>query len=143
MVFDLVTTKNLQTLIFETSGGFAGLQDTLEIPVNKATHSSHRFPIFRTQVIGGRKTQSQGGLSAADIEGLIRLINAANLANLNGKSFEQKQLRDGFNEVLTVTLSNGRSFKVSNYGDTAPPEYYAITQYLNKLKTEKFDKPAQ
>ncbi len=89
--------------------------------------------------MGGRGVERHDILNSDEQFCLMRLLLTASLPNLNGKKFEQKSLDDGFNETLTAELNDGRKFTVSNYGDQAPPAYFAITRYLDELKTQKFN----
>lgn len=128
---DKITLQNLQSISFETSGGFAGIKSSISIwPSSKSSKPG----IMWKQTIGGRDTEYFNILSDADFNHLVSMLNAAKISQLNGKKFEQVGLYDGFNETLTVTLKDGRKFVVENYGDTAPAEYYAITRQLELMK---------
>jgi hypothetical protein len=139
---NLVDQRNFEALTLETSGGFAGIRAKIEASQRPPQSSIRGDLVFKwSQIIAGRETNQSGSLTGDEQTQLMRLINAANLPALNGRHFRQKNLADGFSEVLTVTLKDGRSYTVSNYGDTAPPEYYPLIQYLNELKNQKFNKP--
>ena len=139
---DWVTQDNFSSLTLETSGGFAGIRSLLQVVPAPGFSSIDGSKLKWSQTIGGRTETQEAGLSFEIPKELIRLVNSTNFSKLNGKKFQQPNLADGFNEVLTLTLNDGRTFTVSNYGDTAPPEYYALTQYLNELKNQKFNKSA-
>jgi hypothetical protein len=138
----LVTRQNLDSITLETSGGYAGLRSSIRIIRNPGFSSTipaavYPLTLFWSQQIGGKNSSGRVELTAAEFDELIRLANAANLSQLNGKKFRQPNLYDGLNEVLTVKLNGGRQFVVENYGDTAPAEYLTLVRYLNELKNRK------
>ncbi len=135
---DWITRDNFNSLTLETSGGFAGIHSIFEIRTPPMTSSDSTIKLRLSQTIGGREATKNGALRFDEFDQLILLLNSARFSNLNGKNFKQKNLADGFNELLTLTLDNGIKFTVSNYGDTAPAEYSAIIQYLNELENRKF-----
>lgn len=136
------TSGNFRSLVLQTSGGFAGLRSTLAIKPRPMTSSIAGWVVNWLQTIAGRETIKSGGINFKEEAEIIRLINEANFAKLNGQRFQQPGLADGFNETLTLTLSSGQTFTVSNYGDQAPPEFLALTQYLGDLQQKlPTDKP--
>jgi len=130
----LVNWQNFSSLILETSGGFAGIRSQIKISANPQGPSSAPWTIQRSETVAGKTVEEIEKLSFYEEKGFIGFLNYARLDANNGKSWEQKDLRDGFNQVVTLQLRDGRKFIVSNYGDTAPPEYSALVQYLNELK---------
>lgn len=125
----LFTRKTLQIVKFETFGGYAGTRSLLTIQVSPDAASVELQSNAR-----GRTEEQTAPLEAAEVDGLLRVLNAANLPKLDGKNFRQQNLFDGFNEILTVALRNGKSFTVQNYGAEAPPEYSAIVRYVRELQ---------
>jgi hypothetical protein len=61
-------------------------------------------------------------------------------ASLAG-TYTQEQLRDGFNQTVTLTTTNygkTKTYVVNNYGDRAPEGFYKITEFLSQLRDSKF-----
>jgi len=134
------TRTNWKTLTLSISGGFANLKSELKVSLIYPNPDLGNPALMWSQNLPGKKEQIfQRKLSVLETTEIIRLLNAAKLESLNGQNFRQKNLADGFNEVLTAELNDGQKFTVSNYGDQAPPEYFALTQYLNELKDKKFN----
>lgn len=131
---DWVTRDNFQSLTLETSGGFAGTRSLFEIKPRPSHSSLGGWIMSWSQTTYGLKQVKE--VELGEIGELILQLNTARMADINGKNFQQPNLADGFNEVLTLALSNGKKFTVSNYGDTAPPEYSALVQYLSELKNK-------
>ena len=128
-----ISSETLVSLRLETSGGFAGIHSVLEIKPRPMSSSIGGWMWNWSQTIGGRTEKAEGDITL-EIPKLIELLNAANFPKLNGKDFKEKNLADGFGEVVTLKLKGGQTFTVSNYGNTAPKEYFALTQYLNETK---------
>jgi hypothetical protein len=120
------------------SGGFFNIRSLIEIQRRPGNAGSSGVTMKWSQTIGGRGVDREAALSQQEVDELIRLLNAANLPTLNGQKYRQAGLADGFNEVLSLSLGDGRKFVVQNYGDQAPPDYYKITDYLRQLQQKKF-----
>lgn len=129
---DAVTRQNFQSVQLKTFGGFAGMQSSITISLEPSANNTKPKLVWE-QTIGGRKANRVRFPSDADFNHLISMLNAAKIAQLNGKKFEQAGLYDGFHETLTVILKNGRKFVVENYGNTAPAEYYAVMRQLKVM----------
>lgn len=131
-----VTRENFSALVFETSGGLAGIVSQIEIHAPR--NESKRFSLDYIYTVQKRGLARNVDLTADEEAAVLIAVNAANLPALDGKEFWQKQLADGFNEVLTLTLVTGEKYVVQNYGDKAPSEYYALTRFLRELQEKKF-----
>jgi hypothetical protein len=132
----IVDRENFSALVFETSGGFAGIESRLEIRTSE--DDSKPFSLNWSYTVQKRGLARNVDLSSKEETALLAAVNDANLPDLNGKEFKQKHLADGFNEVLALTLESGEKFVVQNYGDAAPPEYFALTKFLRELQAKKF-----
>jgi len=135
-VFDAtkVTLANFVSLRMEQSGGFAGIQTLLSITPDGINYGNTR----RSTEPGAEEPPTMP-ISVADINALIQLLNEVDFPSLVG-IYQQKNLADGFNEVVTLRLQkpdgSEQSFTVSNYGDQAPAGYYKVTAFLQKLQAK-------
>lgn len=133
----LFTHDNLQSVKFDSFGGYAGIRSTIEVKF-PAPQAAGAVEIHWTHTVNKRDEAQRTQLSVQDVEELLRLLNAADLPKLNGQRYRQPNLYDGFNETLTVTQRDGRKFTVENYGDQAPEEYSRISAYLRLLQQKQF-----
>lgn len=132
----LFTRDSLQQVTFNTLGGYAGIQTSLEI----------KFPDPKAGIAASIEWTSslnkdgatRASLKAEEADELLRLLNAGNLPKLNGQRYRQPGLFDGFNETLTVTQRDGKKYVVENYGDQAPSSYTNIAAYLRQLQQKHF-----
>lgn len=145
----LVTRDNFVSLSLLTYGT-GPTQETVEV-------QSNGIKVFHT----GRVSRGFGGggfgdnhnpssyvpptipLSNNQLNTLLRAVNEANLKALSGK-YEQKSLRDGTWEVVTLTISDEQNrdliFSIENHGDTAPHSFYTLAARLRdfiKLKSPR------
>jgi len=131
----LVTRENLQSITLETSGGFANIKTSLKVWVRHPFSDFTGPALVWSQTSPGAEEKSERReLAETEIKKLIRLLNSARLRTLNGQNFKQPNLADGINEVLTLSLNDGKTCKVSNYGNQAPIEYFVLTRYLRGLQ---------
>jgi hypothetical protein len=135
----LVTRENLRSLSFKSvtvDDNFGGL--SLDFVVAKDAQDDRSWLMSWTSVRNrmGHNTSTKGIVRVALTE-LIPLVNAVNWSDLNGRRFRDKGLMHGADEVATLTLEDGRQFTVSNYGNSAPAEYYKITEYLRALQQQQ------
>jgi hypothetical protein len=137
-----VTRANFLSVIWERSGGFAGIHSLIGVRTPPATSKSRSYELHHSQTVGGRETGEDATLKPQQEAELLRLLDAAHFPSLNGKSYRQPGLADGFAETLVLTLKGGRKYIVSNYGNSAPAEYYRITEYLRCLAQHE-KKPVQ
>ena len=133
----LFTRDSLQQVTFESIGGFAGIQSTIEVKfpepkVNAAVSIEWMYTVNK------RGLARNADLQAEEADELLRLLNAGNLPKLNGQRYRQPGLFDGFNETLTVTQRDGKKYVVENYGDQAPSGYTSIAAYLRQLQQKHF-----
>lgn len=133
----LFTRDTLESVSFETFGGYAGIRSllTIKFPPAKARFT---VSISWTRKVGGRDVEQNAQLENQEADALLQVLNAADLPKLNGQKYRQPNLYDGFNETLTVTQRGGKKFVVENYGDKAPAEYYKITAYIRQLQQKHF-----
>lgn len=133
-----VTRDNFISLSLQKSGGFAGINTTLEVQGNVLSDfPSGRSAGTRT---GGAAQRSESvrtyGLSNNQVKQLIDKINEFKLTALVG-NYKQKGLMDGFNETLTITISdsnnNNQQFVINNYGNAAPKSYFEFLTFFNAL----------
>lgn len=119
----------LSSLTFHLTGGFAGMDETLNI-------NDGRITFVRVRPA----TDRQAVFTPAEMRELAAVLRRADFIKLVG-TYDQPQLRDGFNETLTIQLGAGdkaKSYTVENYGDRAPAAYYDVTKYLRELIARKF-----
>lgn len=133
-VEDWITESTFASLTLEMSGGIAGIHSIIKITPPPETSSNPVWMLEWSQTVGTEKTVRQGKLYNEDAQSLMRLLNAAQLAQLNGQNFIQPHLADGINEALTVQ-ANYKTFAVSHYGDQAPQELKELLQFVRDLKT--------
>ena len=136
----LVTRHNFASLTWKTSHGFPGLTAVLDIAPRPPLSSRGGWVLGWSNwspTGASRENKRESEVFFEEIDELVRLINLANFPNLNGQNFRQEGLSDGFNDTLTLVLKDGQTFSVSNYGDTAPPEFGALVSYLQKLQIGK------
>lgn len=126
------TRTYFQSLTLETSGGIEANRSTIIVRVVPKSND-----LQLSQSINGKDFGQDQSLGSVGTWTFFRLLNSAKLPSLNGKSYKQLNLADGINEVLTLTLSDGRTFTFSNYGNHAPEEYAVFTRYLKDLSKRK------
>jgi len=123
---------DLSSVTFVVTGGFAGINDTLDITEGHIKQLKNR-PISTTDAV----------FTKADMKQLAAVLYDADFTHLVG-DYRQKNLADGFNETLTVMVGTGRGSKVyvvRNYGDQAPPAYHKVAAYLRQLEKSKLAQP--
>ncbi len=133
----LFTRENVQGVKFDSFGGFAGIQSTIEINF-LASQEAGAVVINWANTVNKQAGTRQATLDAAEVDELLRVLNAGDLPKLNGQRYRQPNLYDGFNETLTVTQRDGKKYKVENYGDQAPAGYSRISAYVQQLKQKHF-----
>lgn len=133
----VVSLLNFVSLQYERVGGYAGMSSRLSVQsgilsVNPETHPNQTM-----------NKQSSYPLSFNQQIALFDHINAAEIPELAGE-YRQKNLSDGWNETLTLTISDEQNrdqqFVIKNYGDTAPAEFYTFINYLNNMRDQKTGK---
>jgi len=84
-------------------------------------------------------------LSGNQLNAVLRILNEARFPALSGK-YRQKNLADGINETLTLTISDeanrDRTFTIENTGDGAPRAYSQMMDRLRAFVALKFPEPA-
>lgn len=171
----LVTRDNFISLSMNTSGGIANIRTGLTVQNNGISRFSGPAATSGAGFPGGGGGFGQGAevpssqpgippgygsgfgyhvprsfgsvlLSNNQLDLLLRAINSARLPALAGK-YEQKNLADGINETVTLTISDeanrDRTFTIQNYGDQAPRAYYAFTSRLRAFTALKFPEPVE
>jgi hypothetical protein len=133
----LFSRESLQTVKFDSLGGFAGIQSSIEIKF-PASSEEGKVAIHWINTVDKRGVAQHAELEATEVDELLSLLNAGDLPKLNGKRYRQPNLYDGFNETLTVTLRDGKQYKIENYGDQAPAEYSRISVYIQQLQQKHF-----
>lgn len=131
---DSVTLDNFVSLEMSTSGGFANLTSRLQIgDEGEASWTANRR-------VGAGAAPLRLTLALHDYSALLRVLNTARFPTLAGR-YTQRNLADGINETVTLTLrgANGelQTFAVQNYGENAPPGFYAVTTHLRQLIQRK------
>ena len=121
--------RDFTRLTFQVTGGIAGIDETLKIEGDRISLSTTR-----------PETNRVAPFSRAERETLAQILQRTDAMKLAGK-YEQKELRDGFGETLTIVLKTKRETRIENFGDRAPAAYYTISSYLRELQARKF--PAQ
>ena len=132
---DLILDRNFVSLQLDVSGGIAGINETTIVRRRSITATNpSRDPKLPTRTLP---------LSDAERKQLLQLLNDVRFAKLVG-TYTQEKLRDGFNEILTLTTTNfGKTdtYVINNYGDRAPKDFYRLKAFLNELQSRKFAKP--
>ncbi|BCM88851.1 hypothetical protein IAD21_00693 [Abditibacteriota bacterium] len=138
-----VTRDNFVSLSWQQTGGFAGIQTSLQLQSNVLSYSTNR------PTVGGGSGNSidrtplpdTRGVSNHQLDALIEKMNQVHLPALVG-NYRQPNLADGFNEVLVLTISDkddrDQHFVIQNYGDKAPRGYFAFVAAFRALAGMKF-----
>ena len=126
------------SVTLETSGGIAGIHSLINVEVIQMYSPDSVTKINWINTIDGRIVARDAELEPYNFNDIIRLLNDAKIFTLSNKKYVQENLRDGFNEVLTITLNDGRQIVVENQSDKAPAAYYKITEFLRRLQQKKF-----
>lgn len=140
-----VSQDNFVSLQWSRSGGFAGINE-------RYTIQNHEIIKPSTQFGGGYggvglppssySPPEVAPLSENQWKELLKQLKQVQLPAVAG-NYKQEALSDGFNETLTLTLSDkdnlDQSFTISNYGDKAPTSYLAFTRYLEALLQRKMN----
>lgn len=129
-----VSLLNFVSLQYDRVGGFAGISSGLSV------HSGMLWVTPNTRPNKQADQQSSYPLSFNQQIALFNNINAARILEIAG-DYRQRNVADGFNETLTLTISDendrDQQFVIKNYGDTAPRNYYQFIDYLNELRDQK------
>jgi len=129
-----VSMLNFVSLRYERTGGYAGITSGMAI------HSGTLWidPAARPNQESNK--QSSYPLSFNQQIALFRNINAAGITELVG-DYRQKNLADGFDETLILTISDAQDqdqqYVIKNYGNTAPRNFYQFIDYLNEVRDHK------
>lgn len=128
----LVNRDNFISVTLVNVGGIAGIRTQTDIRAYTPPTDLGAGQFSRVQIIGQRTNMDKKGvMTLADLDALIKVLNSARLPVMNGQKYTQNGLTDGLNEQLIVTLTNGRSYTVENYGNQAPDGYYKVTKYID------------
>lgn len=129
-----VSLLNFVSLRYDRVGGFAGLSSSMSV------YSGMLWINPDTRPNQTASKPSSYPLSFNQQITLFRSINAAGILQLAG-NYRQKNLADGWNETLTLTISDEQNhdqqFVIKNYGNTAPANFYNFINYLNDVRDQK------
>lgn len=126
------TSSYFQSLTLETSGGIEGKHFVAR--VRAVAQENH---LQWSQSTDGKNFSQDKSLGPVGTWAFFRALNQAKIPSLNGKSYKQLNLTDGIKEVLTLTLSDGRTFTFSNYGNHAPKGLAYFVDYLKNPSGHK------
>jgi len=137
-----VTTDNFVSLHYSQLGGYAGISKSMSVHSGALWLERDSRPGGMGGIAFPIDPAQQFPLSHNQLKALIKQINASKILQLVGK-YHQENLADGWNETLTLTISNqenkDQSFIIENYGKTAPAGFYTFISYLNQLRDQKSD----
>lgn len=138
-----VSKDNFVSLQWSRSGGFAGISENYTV---------QNYEIIKPFNSGGGVGGGVGfspsysppqvaPLSENQRKELLEQLKKAQIPVIAG-NYQQEGLSDGFNETLTLTLSDkdnfDQSFTINNYGNKAPASYFVFTRYFGALLARKF-----
>lgn len=128
-----VSLLNFVSLQYERTGGYAGIRSGMSV------HSGMLWVNPDTRPNQRQENQSYPMSFNQQVD-LFDNINAAGITDLVG-DYRQRNLADGFDETLTLTISDAQNrdqrYVIKNYGDTAPRNFYRFIDYLNELRNHK------
>jgi hypothetical protein len=129
-----VTLVNFVSLRYDRIGGYAGISSGISV------HSGMLWVNPDTRPNQTTDKQIYYPLSFNQQIAFFNHINAAGIPGLVG-DYRQKNLADGFNETLTLTISDEQNrdqhYVIKNYGNVAPKNFYQFIDYLNELREQK------
>lgn len=134
----IVNKDNFQSLTLNILGGIAGIQTQTEIHA-PAESGYRQWMISSNERSRGRIIRHQTNINVSELNALFHSLSNANLAKMNGEKYHQQGLYDGFNNILTVTLQDGKKYTVESYGNTAPAGFYQILAEVNQLRQRHFN----
>lgn len=126
-----VSLANFRSVTWLRTGGYAGF------------HLQTRVVPGQLQFLidpENKKAPQSKSLSKAELQSLIKVLNAANFPKIAGQ-YSSSGMMDGFKDVVTLVLQEpGKkpvTFVVDSYGDKAPKAFGQFLDSLYDLRKKK------